>query len=149
MIRHVINFVTFAAAVLFADPKDATVEANEWAQFNCTVQCDYHISWYMAGFPNAIKRNNTVSGLLIKRRRDSTCTGSGEKTLFFLKFLPQRHSISQHFTALQMKDALKRIAAVVEQKESVTAGLPSLQVSMFGMLCLCFCKVHFRSNACM
>ena len=83
MIRHVISFVfTFAAAVLFSDPKDATVEANEWAQFNCTVQCDYHVSWYMAGFPNAIKRNNTVSGLLIKRRRDSRCTGSGEKTHF-------------------------------------------------------------------
>ena len=69
--------------MLFADPKDATVEANEWAQFNCTVQCDYHVSWYMAGFPKAIKWNNTVPGLLIKRRRDSRCTGSGEKNHFF------------------------------------------------------------------
>ena len=144
-----ISFVfilTFAAAVLFADPKDATVEANEWAQFNCTVQCDYHVSWYMAGFPKAIKWNNTVPGLLIKRRRNSRCTESDEKKTFFLKFLPQRHSISQHFTVLQMRD-VERIAAVVEQKGGVTAGLPSLQVSTFGMLCLCFCKVHFLSNA--
>ena len=68
------------------------------------------------------------------------------KENIFLKFLPQRHSISQHFIALQMRD-VDRIAAVVEQKGDVTAGLPSLQVSTFGMLCLCFCKVHFLSNA--
>ena len=83
MIRHVINFIlTPTAAVLFADPKDVTVDINEWAQFNCTVRCSYTASWYMAGHSSAIKRNNTVPGLLIKRRR-ATCTESDERTHFF------------------------------------------------------------------
>ena len=85
MIRHVINFafiLIFAAAVLFADPKDATVEANEWAQFNCTVHCGYTVGWYMTGHSSSIKRNNTVPGLLIKRGR-GWCTESNERTHFF------------------------------------------------------------------
>ena len=66
------------AAVLFADPRDATVEANEWTQFNCTVRCDYHVSWHVAGHPdiNAIGRNNLV------RLRTSRCTDSNERTHF-------------------------------------------------------------------
>ena len=40
------------------------------------------ISWYMAGHSNAIKRNNTVPGLLIKRRFASGCTESNERTHF-------------------------------------------------------------------
>ena len=71
--------------MLFADPKDATVEANEWAQFNCTARCGYTVNWYMAGHSRVIKRNNTVPGLLIKRRRAS-CTESDEWT-FYLEVL--------------------------------------------------------------
>ena len=48
------------ATVLFSDPKDVTVEANHRAQFNCTASCGYVVSWYMAGYTKAIKRNNTV-----------------------------------------------------------------------------------------
>ena len=62
------------------------------------------------------------------------------KGLFSLRFLPPRHSISQHFTVLLMRHAIKRIAAVVEQGGDVTADLPSLQVSPFGMLCLHFVR---------
>ena len=69
--------------MLFADPKDVTVDVNQWAQFNCTVSCRYTASWYMAGHSSAIKRNNTVPGLLIKRGRASTCTESDERTHFF------------------------------------------------------------------
>ena len=69
--------------MLFADPKDATVEANEWAQFNCTAHCAYPVRWYMAGYSNAIRRNNTVPGLLIKRPRVSKCSDSDERTHFF------------------------------------------------------------------
>ena len=68
--------------MLFADPKDVTVEVNQWAQFNCTTSCSYTVSWYMTGYSSAIKRNNTVPGLLIKRGR-STCTESEERTHFF------------------------------------------------------------------
>ena len=71
------------ATVIVANPKDATVEANQWAHFNCTVHCQYTVSWYMAGYSRAIKRNNTVPGLLIKRWRTSRCTGSDERTHFF------------------------------------------------------------------
>ena len=71
------------ATVIFADPKDVTVEANEWAQFNCTVRCGYIASWYMAGYPKAIKRNNIVPGLLIKRQRASGRTESDEWTHVF------------------------------------------------------------------
>ena len=85
MIRHVIcfNFTLISTAtVIFADPKDVTVEVNEWAQFNCTAGCGYHVSWYMAGHSSAIRRNNTVPGLLIKRRGASGCTESDERTHF-------------------------------------------------------------------
>ena len=51
------------ATVLIAGPQDMTVEANQWAQLNCTVDCDYTVGWYMAGHSIAIKRNNTVPGL--------------------------------------------------------------------------------------
>ena len=86
MICHVINFVFIlisTATVLFADPKDATVKANQWAQFICTVRCDCYVSWYMAGHSSSIKGNNTVPGLLIKRRRASRCTESYKRTHFF------------------------------------------------------------------
>ena len=69
--------------MLFTDPKDVTVDVNEWAQFNCTVHCGYTASWYMAGYSSAIKRNNTVPGLLIKRRRTPRCTESNERTHLF------------------------------------------------------------------
>ena len=80
---NVVFMLTFAAPVLFVDPKDATVKVNQWAKFNCTASCGYTVSWYMAGYPNAIKRNNTIPGLLIKRRRASGCTESDERTHFF------------------------------------------------------------------
>ena len=85
MIRHVINFafiLTSTATVLFSDPKDQTVEVNKWAQFNCTVRCGYIVGWYMAGHSIAIRRNNTVPGLLIKRPRVSRCTESDGRTHF-------------------------------------------------------------------
>ena len=63
---------------------------------------------------------------------------SQKKGPISLRFLPPRHFISQHFTVQLMRD-LKR-AAVVEQEGDVTAGLPSLQVSPFGMLCLHFVR---------
>ena len=61
---------------------------------------------------------------------------------FFLRFLPLRHSISRRFIVLLMRDAVKRIAAVVEQTGGVTAGPPSLQVRTFGM---CFCEILYFS----
>jgi len=69
--------------ILLTDPQDVTVEANEWVQFNCTVHCNYTVNWYMAGHSSAIKRNNTVPGLLIKRGRASSCTESNKRTHFF------------------------------------------------------------------
>ena len=85
MIHHVINFafiLTSTATVLFSDPKDQTVEVNKWAQFNCTVRCGYIVGWYMAGHSIAIRRNNTVPGLLIKRPPVSRCTESNVSTHF-------------------------------------------------------------------
>ena len=85
MVRYVINFafiLTSTATVLFSDPKDRIVEVNEWAQFDCTASCDYSVGWYMAGCPNAIKRNNTVPGLLIKRLYRSSCTESNKRIHF-------------------------------------------------------------------
>ena len=73
--------------MLFADPKDVTVDVNEWAQFNCTVHCQYTVGWYMAGHSIAIRRNNAVPGLLIKRRRASRCTESDDEWTHFLEIL--------------------------------------------------------------
>ena len=85
--------------MLFADPKDVTVDVNEWAQFNCTVHCQYTVGWYMAGHRNAIKRNNTVPGLLIKRRRASGCTDSDERTHFFEVLATKAFSKSTFYCA--------------------------------------------------
>ena len=56
-----------AATVLIADPKDVAVEANEW---------------YMAGHPIALRRNNSVPGLLLKKSLASRCI-SNQRTHFF------------------------------------------------------------------
>ena len=86
MIRHVINLtLSSTATVLFSDPKDRIVEVNEWAQFDCTVRCGYTVGWYMAGYRNAIRQNNTVPGLLIKRPRVTRCSGSNQKTTHSIK----------------------------------------------------------------
>ena len=71
--------------MLIADPQDATVEVNQWAQFNCTASCSYtrFVGWYIAGHNGVIKRNNTVPGLLIKRGLASMCTESDERTNSF------------------------------------------------------------------
>ena len=90
MVRYVINFafiLTSTATVLFSDPKDRIVEVNEWAQFDCTVRCGYTVGWYMAGYRNAIRQNNTVPGLLIKRPRVTRCSGSNQKTTHSIKVL--------------------------------------------------------------
>ena len=122
--------------MLLTDPQDVTVEANEWAQFNCTVHCNYTVNWYMAGHSSAIKRNNTVPGLLIKRGRASSCTESNKEPIF-LWFLPLRHSISQHFTVLQMRDP-NTVACADVPVEDVTADQLSSQVALFGMMHFCF-----------
>ena len=59
--------------MLLTHPKDVTVRANEWAQFNCTVRCSYLVRWYMAGYSNAIRRNSTVPGLEIRIPPASMC----------------------------------------------------------------------------
>ena len=120
------QFYISTAAVLL---KDVTVQVNEWAQFNCTVHCGYHVSWYMAGHSSAIKRNNAVPGLLIKRRCAFMCTDSGERIYFFE--VPATKAF--HFTVLQMRDIDIKKAAVVEQMGGVTAGLPSSWVSLFAI----------------
>ena len=70
--------------MLLADPKDVIMDTNQWAQFSCTVDCSYarSVGWYMAGYLRAIKRNNTISGLLIKTSSVKN-TSSNEKTYFF------------------------------------------------------------------
>ena len=70
--------------MLLADPKDVTVDTNQWAQFSCTVDCSYarSVGWYIAGYRRAIKRNNTISDLLIKTSSVKN-TSSNEKTYFF------------------------------------------------------------------
>lgn len=71
-----------AATVLYADPKDVAVEANEWATFSCTAHCDYSVNWYMAGHPIALKRNDSVPGLLLKKSPASRCN-LNRRTHFF------------------------------------------------------------------
>ena len=88
------------ATVLFTEPKDATVKANGWAQFICTVHCDYQVNWYMAGHPNAIKRNNTVPGLLIKRRHASRRT---ETTHFFEVLATEAFNKSTFYCATNVR----------------------------------------------
>ena len=75
------------ATVLFADPQDVIVEANQWAQFNCTVSCGYTrtVGWYMAGYRRAIKRNNTIPGLSIKISSDVKYISTIIEKTYFLE----------------------------------------------------------------
>ena len=64
---------------------DMEAVSDEWVQFNCTVtsvNCNYTVWWFIAGYPSPIKRNNTVPGL-ITRRTFSRCTSSNQTTHFF------------------------------------------------------------------
>ena len=89
--------------MLIADPKDVTVEVNQWTKFNCTVHCEYSktVSWYMAGHNGAIKRNNTIPGLLIKLKRspDVKCTLSNEKTHYFEVYATEAFNKSAFYCA--------------------------------------------------
>ena len=63
-------------------PKDVEVLPNEWVQFNCTITpCNYTVSWFIAGISHAIRNNDSVPGLVI-RRTASMCT-SNQETHFF------------------------------------------------------------------
>ena len=82
---HVINWccvLTSTATVIVEHPKDVEAAPNEWVEFNCTVSdCNGTVSWFIAGRSRAIKKNNTVPGLVI-RRIFSRCTSSNQKTYF-------------------------------------------------------------------
>ena len=86
--------------MLIADPKDVTVEVNQWAQFSCTVDCSYSrtVGWYIAGHNGAIKRNNIIPGLLIKRSFIK-CTPSKEKTYFFEVYATEAFNKSTFYCA--------------------------------------------------
>ena len=92
------------ATVLFADPQDVTVEANEWAQFNCTVSCTHtrSVGWYMAGHNGAIKRNNTIPGLSIKRSPKPKCT-SNQKIHYFEVYATEAFNKSAFYCAAYEK----------------------------------------------
>ena len=83
---HVINWccvLTSTATVIVEHPVDVEAAPNEWVEFNCTVTpCNVTVSWFIAGSSRAIKQNNTVPGLVI-RRNYSRCTSSNQKTHFF------------------------------------------------------------------
>ena len=74
--------LTSTATVLLEYPKDVEVLPNEWVQFNCTITpCNYTVSWFIAGISHAIRNNDSVPGLVI-RRTASMCT-SNQETHFF------------------------------------------------------------------
>ena len=91
-----IVFVIFPQPLCYFLIRKMTVEANEWAQFNCTVHCGYHVSWYMARHSNAIKaigRNNLV------RLHTSSCTESNERTHFIEVLATKALNISTFYCA--------------------------------------------------
>ena len=95
--------------MLLTDPKDVTVEVNQWAQFSCTVDCSYtsSVGWYMTGHNSVIKRNNTIPGLLIKRSF-AKCTPSKEKTHFFEVYATEVLNKSTFYCAAYVKHALAK-----------------------------------------
>ena len=131
---HVIDFLITGyppATVLLTHPKDVTVEVNEWAQFNCTVHCRYHVSWYIAGHSIAIKTNNSVPGLEIRIPSASMCTS--DRKCISLRYMLLVHSMHQCFTVLLTRDSDSIVNADVPMGD-VTADQLSSQVSLFGMM---------------
>ena len=96
---HQLCLHTSTATVLFANPRDVTVEANQWAQFNCTVSCSYTrgVGWYMAGYDHTIRRNNTIPGLLIKR--SPTKCISNQKIHYFEVYATEAFNKSAFYCA--------------------------------------------------
>ena len=121
------------ATVLFADPQDVTVEANQWAQFNCSVSCDYTstVGWYMAGYRRAIKRNNTIPGLLVKISSDVMCISTTIKKTHFLEVLATEALNKSTFYCAAYGNTIKRRSAVVVKEGDVIAGLPSCCLGKF------------------
>ena len=64
-------------------PIDMEAVPDEWVQFNCTVNCNYIVCWFIAGYSSPMKRNNNVPGLVI-RRTFSRCTSSNYMLFFFI-----------------------------------------------------------------
>ena len=81
-----------------------TVEANQWAKFNCTVDSSYtrYVGWYMAGHSGAIKRNNTIPGFLIKRSFVKY-TSSKQKIHFFEVYATKTFNKSAFYCAAHEK----------------------------------------------
>ena len=113
--------------MLFADPQDTTVEVNQWAQFNCTVQCGYHVSWYMAGHSSAIASNNTVPGLEIRILHASVCTS--DRRIHFFEVHASSALNAQCFTVPLMRDP-DNVACAGVPVGDVTAGQLSSQVGI-------------------
>ena len=114
MIQHVLILLlilTSPATVLLADPKDVSVDTNQWAQFNCTVDCSYTstVGWYIAGYHRAIKSNNTIPGLLIKRSSQVVkCPPSNIKTYFFEVYATEALNKSTFYCAAYEKRDLEK-----------------------------------------
>ena len=70
--------------MVYEDPVDVTVNVNQLAEFNCTVNCSCtrNVGWFIAGRSNVI--DNSVPGLTIMspEQQSPTCT-SGRKTYIF------------------------------------------------------------------
>ena len=131
--------------MLLADPKDVTVDTNQWAQFSCKVNCSYarSVGWYIAGHNSAIKRNNTLPGLLIKRS-SVKCTPSNERTYFFEVYATEALNKSTFYCAAYEKHNLEKSCSCGTGGD-VTAGLPSSQVSLLRMLHKVFFWKSFSS----
>ena len=130
------------ATVLFAHPKDVTVEVNQWAQFNCTVHCSYtsSVGWYMAGHRRAIRDNSSVPGLLIKRSSDVKCTTPIEKTYFFEVYATEALNRSTFYCAAYVKH--KRCSCGkggrCYSRPALLTGEPVCNAALF-----CFCLGKF------
>lgn len=74
--------------MLYQHPVDVTVRLNDWARFNCTVNCTCadNVGWYKAGYQAVLKSTTdlTIPGITVMEPTPvpRACT-SGRKTYFF------------------------------------------------------------------
>ena len=124
--------------MLFADPKDVTVEHNQWVQFSCTARCDYPVRWYMAGHSNSIKYNSSVPGLLIKRKPDSKCT-SNQMIHFFEVYATEAFNKSTFYCAAYERHHQGKSCSCDKRGRCYTRPALLTGAQMFELLQWVFC----------
>ena len=62
-------------------PVNIAADIGVWANFTCSVSCDYLITWYVEGYPSDISTtcSNTLNGMMVCKETTHRCATGGAR----------------------------------------------------------------------